>query len=433
MKKSMLKYLGYILVIQALFAACSPDDYTYHDNSIIDVSAIDCVVLQPNHVMVLADGHACLDLYPRMFTKDKDSIPDSRVTEDMLEYTSSSGMALTRYFKTSDASLVGKTLDVQVKIKGTDVVSNSATFRVVAPLEDKYTSEITIPVVFHIVQTAKEIESYGGKYDSDLIAMHLKKLNNLFGGVVSENPVGVNTHIRFELALYTPYGQKMNEPGVNRYTPQAIDIADNYAGFLEKASLIWPGDKYMNVWLISDLKDDIKDFANDITDNCGPVYVYAGTPEDGRPEGIKWVEYAEGTTFAPKEIGILYKLQELDNPNRKFANNMNKSSMNELAYYVGRYLGLFPTYSYGTKSVTDYCEDTQDYSGEQGAISEKNGWNASLYKHANGCYFRAENIADDPRGLHIAVSKEQCKRMRWVLENSPQRAAWKSEYALKGK
>lgn len=430
MKKNILiKCLGCMLGVLTMIA-CSPEDYTYQDNGKVDVSLVDCVALMPSNVMLLADGHACLDLYPRLFTRDRNIVLDSRVTEDILEYTSSSGVALTRYFTTSDASLIGKTLDVQVKIKGTNLISEPVSFKVEAPLDNKYTSEITIPVVFHIVQTTKDIESYGGKYASDQIALHLKKLNHLFSGAVSNNPVGVNTHIRFELALYDPYGKKLSEPGINRYTSNSIDNKNNYADFLENARLVWPADKYMNVWLISDLGGSIDDFANTITDKCSPRYVYAGTPADGRPEGISWEEYVEGAAFTPGEIGILYKLQELDNPNRKFVNG-SKSPMNELGYYVGRYLGLFPTYSYGDDPVTDYCDDTQDYVGYAG-LRIKTSINVSWYKEVNGCYFRSENIADDPRGLHIAVSKQQCERMRWVLENCPQRTAWKSSYALKG-
>ncbi len=429
-KNIWIKCLGCVLVILAM-AACSPEDYTYRDNGNVDVSLIDCVVLMPSNVMVLADGHACLDLYPRLFTQDKNAVLDNRVTEDILEYTSSSGVALTRYFTTSDASLIGKTLSVQVKIKGTDVISEPVSFQVVAPLDDRYTSEITIPVVFHIVQTTKEIESLGGKYESDQIDLNMKKLNNLFSGAVSNNAVGVNTHIRFELAQYDPYGKKMREPGINRYTPGSIDNTGNYVAFLENNHLVWPSDKYMNIWLISDLNETIDNFANDITDKCSPCYVYAGTSGEGRPEGISWEELAEETVFGPQEIGILYKLQELDNPNRKFGDSSNGSPMNELAYYVGRYLGLFPTYSYGDDPISDYCGDTQDYVGYSG-LTVATSTNVSWYKESNGCYFRAENIADDPRGLHIAVSKQQCERMRWVLENCPQRAAWKSSYALKG-
>lgn len=429
MKANGLKYLwcvwGMLIIV-----SCSPDSYTYHDNSTIDVSMVDSVSLLPNHVMVLADGHACLDLYPRLFTKTGDSIPDSRVSEDLLEYVSSSGVAFTRYFSTSDASLLGKTLTVQVKIKGTDVISEPVSFKVVAPLDNKYSSEIRIPVVFHIVQTTKEIESYGGQYGADMIALHVEKLNNLFGGTVSENPVGVNTHIRFELAEYDYSGKKMAEPGIDRFTPECIDNTGNYVEFLEKSRLVWPADKYMNVWLISDLQSEVKDFGRNVTDSCQPCYVYSGIPEEGRPEGIDWIEYSGETIFALKEIGIVYKLQEIDNQSRDFVWNdgQNYSPINDLVFYVGRYLGLLPTYSYGDNPVSDYCEDTQDYVGDK-----YDNYNNTWYKTVGSCYFRSENIADDPTGVHVSVSKNQCERMRWVLENCPQRAAWKSDWAFTGK
>ena len=60
-------------------------------------------------------------------------------------------------------------------------------------------------------------------------------------------------------------------------------------------------------------------------------------------------------------------------------------------------------------------------------------FNTSWYKQAQGCYFRSENIMDDPTGLHISVSKNQCERIRWLLENCPERAAWKNDFAFTGK
>lgn len=433
MKKRLLKYLGCAMAIQAA-VACTPNSYTYHDNSGVDVSRLDSVVLMPNHVMVLADGHACLDLYPRLYAQG-DSIIDSRVTEDMLEYTSSSGVKMTRYFTTSDASLIGKNLTVQVKIKGTDIVSKPVSFRVVAPLDERYREEITIPVVFHIVQTSKEIESHGGKYNGELIAMHLNKLNNLFSGAVSTNPAGVDTRVRFAFAMYDPDGKKMNEPGINRYLAPKIDFND-IESFLTKSLLVWPSDRYMNIWLVSDYTGELATpvFADKITKQCLPTYMNPGVSGEGRPEGITWTEYPDGTVLSPKEMGIIYKLQEMDNQNRVFDVTGNGTEpMNELAYYVGRYLGLLQTFTYSLvdyedNGFTDYCGDTQDYFGKSGS-GKNDGW----YKQVKGCYFRSENIADDPTGLHVSVSKEQCERIRWVLENSPQRAAWKSNYAFTGK
>lgn len=427
MNKNILKFMSLIAVI-LLAAACSPEGYDYHDNDIIDIATIDSVALVPNHVMVLADGHAQLDLRPRLFTKEKDLIPDNRVDEAWLEYNSSSDMKLTRYFSTADASLIGETVTVTVKIKGTNVVSEPVSFQVVAPLDKKYTSELRIPVIFHIIQTTEDVDKFGGSYAQDRIVLLLTKLNNMLSGAASVNPVGVNTRVRLEAALYNENGRKLTEPGINRLTMKEIDTTNSFSVMLNAQQMVWPADKYMNIWLISDRSKKIKDFANTISEICTPRYVYAGTSASGRPEGITWTEESPDVAFGIAESGIIYKLQELDEMERSFVTS-GKPANNELGYYVGRYLGLLPTCSYKDVAVTDYCGDTHDYFVDTNAPGDNQAW----YKEAYGCYFQAENIMDDPRGGHRSVSKNQCERIRWVLENSPERAAWKSDFAFTGK
>lgn len=431
MKKNRLIYATFILALQLIFA-CTPEDLTYYNNEEVDPHTIDSVVLMPNQLQLIADGRAQLDLHPIVFNEKGFLIPDSRVKEEWLEYTATDGTPFSRHFSTSDASLIGKDFTVQVRIKGTDVVSNTASFRVIAPLEEKYTSEITIPVVFHIIQTNSDIDSYGGAYSSEKLEVFLQKLNNLFAGSISVNPVGVDTHIRFKMAQYDPEGLLMQTPGINRLTIETMDNSvwqNKFADFLESQHLAWPGNHYLNIWLISDRESKYTNFF-ELSANCLPHYVYPGTPEDNRPEGIEWEEYTAGQTWLPNESGIIYKLQELDMVARRF----DRSAINELSYYVGCYLGLFPTYMVDDgyhKPRTDYCDDTIDYLGEY--YNADSDYNHALYKTMNGCYFRAENIMDDPVGLHTSVTKNQCERMRWVLENCPERALWKSNFAFTGK
>ena len=429
--RHILLYTLLILGLQ-LIQCCSPDDYTYYNNENVDISTIDSVVLKPNQKTLIADGYARLDLRPVIFNKQGYRIPDSRVKEEWLEYTTSEGVALTRHFSTSDPSLVGKTITTQVKIKGTNVESQSFSFLVVAPLDPKYTTEITIPVIFHVIQTTEDIESYGGNYSREKIELQLEKFNNLFSGISSVNPVGVNTHIHFQMAQYDQYGQKMLTPGINRLTVPELNadiIANGFADFLVAQHLVWPTEKYMNIWLISDRKGLVSGFAKEVSDTCFPHYLYPGTPESGRLEGIEWTEFSGNPDFLPKESGVIYKLQELDAIVRKFSDNSgNFSANNELAYYVGRYFGLLPTCTFDKRETgTDYCDDTMDYWGR-----DIDNFNNTWYKTIDECYLRSENIMDDPTGLHVSVSKNQCERIRWVLEHCPERAAWKNDFAFTG-
>lgn len=434
--KYKLIYMALTLGLQSLLS-CTPEKYTYTNNEDVDVRSVDSVVLLPNHQKLIADGHAQLDLRPVMYNKQGYQIPDSRVKEEWLEYTPSEGVTLTRHFSTSDPSLIGKIITTQVKIKGTNVESQAASFEIVAPPDKKYTSEITIPVIFHIIQTNEDIQSYGGAYESSKIEQQLEKINNLFAGTASVNPVGVNTHIRFQMAQYDPYGQKMLTPGINRLTIPDLDndiIANHFSDFLTTHHLVWPAEKYMNIWLISDRKNLVNDFANGISTDCIPRYILPDTPAENRPGGIGWQEWTAGTPFAPNESGVIYKLQELDAIGRSFTEGLSPTpGTNELAFYIGYYFGLFPTCTYYLSMAppvgTDYCDDTIDYLGSNwGSSGVNNTWN----KTATGCYFRSENIMDDPTGLHVSVSKNQCERIRWVLEHCPERAAWKSNFAFTG-
>lgn len=408
-----------------VFYSCTPDNLDYHDNSIMEINSIDSVALVANHVMLLADGNAKLEFVPKLFTKDKNKIPAYRVDYDYLEFVSESGEFFSQYFSTNDLSRVGETVYVKMKVKDTDLESNAISFKIVEPLETVYQSDIIIPVVFHIIQTNDDVVLFGGAYKQEQIDLVLNKLNNMLSGVLTHNPVGVNTHVQLKAAIYDPYGKKLKEAGINRLTVENISTDNYYEDFLSSQHLIWNPNQYMNIWLISDREQKIDDFANDISEQCVPSYVL---PETGDIlDGLICTEYQDEVLLA-REAGIIFKLQELDNMSRGFFNDDDKPVNNELGYYVGRYLGLLPTCTYASAAGTDYCVDTHDYFPDMNAVGENKTW----YKEANGCYFRAENIMDDPRGVHSAVSKEQCKRMRWVLEHCVGRLAWKSNFAFVG-
>lgn len=423
--KTIIRLLGMCLMVQT-FPACSPDDYAYHDNSVMNVEDIDHIELIANQKMLLADGRAQLELYPRLFTKDNNQIPDDRVQDEWLEYSSESGVALQRYFSTNDASLIGKVITAKLKITGTALESNAVSFQIVDPLEGQYAADIRIPVIFHIIQTTEDIESFGGAYKQEQVEQILRKLNHMFSGETTRNPVGVDTHIRLMPAVYNPDGGRLTEPGINRLTMQEIDAANNYEDFLAAHHLIWPAEQYMNIWLISD-RSNVSGTFSEVSNRCIPQYIVPGV--QGMPEGIAWKEY-QNETLAAKDLGVIYKLQELDKIDRDFRISEYEPGYNEIGYYIGRYFGLLPTCHYMQNEIgTDYCDDTLNYISDE----SKPGKNETWYKESEGCYFRAENIMDDPTGGHCSVSRDQCARMRWVLGNCIGRSAWKSSFAFEGK
>lgn len=429
--KSIIRNISFA-VVALLVTACSPDAEVFHDNSKVDPAIVDAVTIMPNQKRLIADGNAQIELQPTVYTKSGTKVPDSRVDDDWIEYISDTpGVVAGRVISVTDASLVGKTVTVKARIKTTGKESDPVSFSIIASKKNEFANELVIPVVFHVLQTKDDIDNYGGEFKLERVEMQLKRLNNMFSGAVSHNPVGVNTNIKFEMAQYDQYGNRLVEPGIDRKTiaDGAFSKKDgsDMDSLITAERLLWSPDNYLNVWLVSDRKGVVSDFANDVTAKCAPCYVKAGATDI--PKGLKLHEYAD-QTLKPSQAGIIYKLSELDVAERSFfvSNNNKKQGYNELGYYIGLFYGLLPTCNYSnTKAGTDYCDDTIDYA------ATSTGGNEDWYKTMDGCYFRAENIMDDPRGVHCSVSQDQTIRMRWIMNNCVGRMQWKSTQALSGK
>lgn len=429
--KSIIRNISFA-VVALLVTACSPDAEVFHDNSKVDPAIVDAVTIMPNQKRLIADGNAQIELQPTVYTKSGTKVPDSRVDDDWIEYISDTpGVVAGRVISVTNASLVGKTVTVKARVKTTGKESDPVSFSIIASKKNEFANELVIPVVFHILQTKDDIDNYGGEFKLERVEMQLKRLNNMFSGAVSHNPVGVNTNIKFEMAQYDQYGNRLVEPGIDRKTiaDGAFSKKDgsDMDSLITAERLLWSPDNYLNVWLVSDRKGVVSDFANDVTAKCAPCYVKAGATDI--PKGLKLQEYAD-QTLKPSQAGIIYKLSELDVAERSFfvSNNNKKQGYNELGYYIGLFYGLLPTCNYSnTKAGTDYCDDTIDYA------ATSTGGNEDWYKTMDGCYFRAENIMDDPRGVHCSVSQDQTIRMRWIMNNCVGRMQWKSTQALSGK
>lgn len=70
----------------------------------------------------------------------------------------------------------------------------------------------------------------------------------------------------------------------------------------------------------------------------------------GMPEGIEWKEYGNGSLLT-KDLGVLYKLQEVDKIDRNFYSWGGEPGYNETGYYIGRHLGLLPTCNYTADEI----------------------------------------------------------------------------------
>lgn len=409
--------------------SCTPDKDEVLEMGLVDMDHIKDIKLRTSHYQLLANGKAQLEFNPLLTTKDGFTVQDSRVDHSQIEYYTSTGETLPKVFSTSDKSLIGKEINVHAKIKGADLSSNTVTFTISDPsVSDTYT-EITIPVIFHLIQSNQDIAGYGGEIPMERIHLLIDKINNTFSGNVSTNAMGVDTKIRFKAAVYDPYKNKLQEPGINRiYVEKVTDAAkDQYKTFIKDQKALWPYDKYLNVWLISDRENEYDKFFYTISRTCIPRYIATEADPAKIPEGLTLSSLPENWTPVPNEVGILYKLQSIQTMVRSFG----EKNENELVNGFGYYLGLLPTWGASSSAKPqDYCSDTHKYYGNDNEGYNKN---QTAYKLVGDCFFLAENIMDDPVGVHRSVSQQQAQRMRWILNNSPERSAWKSDYAFTGR
>ncbi|MCT4647425.1 MAG: hypothetical protein N4A74_20735 [Carboxylicivirga sp.] len=462
--KAKLINRGVILGLIVLLFSCVPEDITYYDNNIIDKDSITGIRILPSHFQVIADGRAELDLQPVVY-KTVDSIIalNDRVPTEWIEYYEKSGVETKRFFTTNNQELVGQDLKVWARIKGTDIESDTVTFKVREPLAEDAYDEIVIPIVFHVLQSEGDIKAKGKKLRSEKVEQAIKRLNNVFSGIASRNPNGVDTKISFEAAKYNPEGKMLIEPGINRleakhkligYGERTFewfirdlhdnideDKKDDYYIPENGNNINWPVEKYFQVWLIS--SDEYDNFGDKVSEECYPMSKYTDADLTNMPKGLKLSRNETNLYMGAKRKGLKIRLQDFVNT-RPLS---YKAKSNDWIYYVGIYFGLLPNhkkpYSAGWSwtGTNDYCNDTfltyvSWYDSYYGRIPSKYNMNrnSTMYKQVSGVgyEFLAENIMDAPQGLHQSISKDQAARIRWILENSPERQFWKSDFAFTG-
>lgn len=435
-RKSIQKGLLVIAAI-GIAVACTPQFDEVVIKRDVDMSLISRIELKPTNTQLIADGNAQLNFTPAVYvTQNKKEVRllEDRVKKEWFAFSSKSGVEISELFSTDDKSLIGKTIDVTVTLKDKPELSSSTSFTVIAPLDASYRKEVTFPVVFHLIRTEEEIQNSGLVYEKGLFDNAIAKLNKSFAGSVSKNPVGTDTYIRFKAAEYNPSGTRLVDAGVNRVVVKKI--GEDFDQLITEQGLLWNPRQYLNIWLITDPTEQNK--IKFVLDNTYQPVKYPFLPayknkttQGEQPAGLNLQEVADDTEFTVRQSGVIYRLQDLNGLSRSYDFFYGYApGVNDLIHYLGSYFGLYPTNTFNNSKVEDdHCDDTIDY-----FISSKFfKSNKTLMKETETCYFMSENIMDDPTGVHTSISVEQTKRMRWVLENCPERSSWKSTYAFTGK
>ena len=224
--KKWIYILG--LLVLSGYYSCMPDRYEYQEMPMANMEDVGQMKLCLSHFQLLADGKAEIEFTPMLTTKDSFEVADSRIDYSQVEFRTLSGEVLPQAYSTANQALIGKEISVYAVIKETGLLSDTVSFTVTDPSPIDACAEVTIPVIFHLIQSEADITSYGGEIPMERMHLLLEKINNTFSGAVSNNATGVDTKIRFEPALYDPYGTKLNEPGINR-----ISIDDSLVKYVE--------------------------------------------------------------------------------------------------------------------------------------------------------------------------------------------------------
>lgn len=423
-----MKRLFYIIctvgVCTLTLYSCLPQEPDYNNINLVSIDSVKSLSFNPAHFTLVADGKAELPLNTRLFRKVNDEIIPSRIPDDWIEYYNDKGERIDKYLRAN--STQPDEIKVYVQLKGYEQItdekrrdalrSDTLTIKFREPIPDERYQQITYPVVFHIIQTSDEIKNYGDIQTKRLME-YFDKLNQVFNGELSVAPNRGNAKISFRLAAYDPLGRPLIEPGINRYTLETGAIGTDAYAFIKSKNLNWSPEHYLNVWLIRGAEQPDKKL-------CRPYTVWENYP--GNLPGLALTTIPKTTdreaSSEPEQTGILADLKGVTSYN---------SDVQDLLFYFGQYFGLLTNYG-GDNPVNNYCPDALTFQVRPNNV-QNIGYTKTVRIDGVSYMFTAENIMDDPRSHHKAVTLDQIERIRTVTEWCPDRQAYRSEFAFTGK
>ncbi|AZQ63169.1 T9SS type A sorting domain-containing protein [Flammeovirga pectinis] len=216
-----------------------------------------------------------------------------------------------------------------------------------------------LPVIVHVIYNLDEKNTKHNNISSEQI---LSQINSTNRDLLHQNnnrtqtldefsSDAVNSLVELKMAVYSPDGQVLVEPGINRiqgslkgddeYSISQVDqiIADN----------IWDHEKYMNIWVVP------------LTNNW---LGYAYFPNYTDLQGLDQVSNGEVATSSRDGIVIdthFFGSNEFDE-GYDLENHYDLGRT--LTHELGHYLGLLHIWGVGSASCSkdDYCDDTPQIS-----------------------------------------------------------------------
>ncbi len=392
-----------VLMIILFFCSCQQDEFET-DIQYLGKDAVKYVCLYPNSPILIADGKSSLTFKVKAFTEVERTVTDKegnlihridtlemindRLPQDEIIITTKDGEIINDF-----CYVTNKSQDTIQEFVAKIGATSSLPIRVKLINEPDKFSQVTIPVIFHIISNNNTKEICAG-ITRDYIEDKLLLLNQAFAGDVSNSPVATDTGIRFVLATYTPDGKKLKEPGILREDRKNDKAADIKKYIID--NLMWDSYKYLNVWIYdaSAWSDASK----------APTYVLDNGTEILGLDLEKIAEISDVTAKQPEDIGITIA-----------ASSFFKTKWE---YVFGVFFGLLPTCQSEEEALNgedaDYCFDTYSYEKMYAAVEKWTFAKNVLEK----IYYDSYNIMDEYTA-GTTITPCQAKRIRLVTENCP--------------
>jgi hypothetical protein len=417
-----------LLLIIVVLAACKKEKYNYQIKTGSDLK-IDSVAFSAGSPSLIADGQAALSFIVQAYSRQTittdsnvfDSmvlIPADRIDKKSVKILDEQGNETGNSFSTSSTAVSAKTFHAEVE----GVASAAQSVNIIAPGAPY--QKLVITVIFHVFELSKLDSKYYPWYnylDSTKLRDLITGMNGIFNRQGTNTPMGASLNLEFVAATTTPSGKPLAYPGYDMFeytsnfdwgwsTPNAAQLVKDNAD-----RLFWDPTKYLNIWILPSAV-----FFGGIS-TLPPAYTLSSTPLDGL--SLQEVTAASDVPLTePESVGMMVSRDEFNSPLRGPAPN--------LAWRFGTFYGLFHTYTYfWDPTISDYCSDTRKFDLNQYQQIYKTG--------PDNIVFSADNVMDAPfldynidGGQNIVstvntFTADQVKRMRYVLENCPERMCWK--------
>lgn len=459
-----MKYIIKFILLVLLIVSCSKEEPVVL-NMMVSPKNITKIELRADHKTLIPNGVAEMTFRTLVYeTKEvigyvlnEDETFETVTTiEEVLVSEDRVPAGLVKVYEESGAELKNRTYSTTTDAEGTikrfyaqvgDLKSEYLPVTI-REIPDVSYEELVVPVVFHVISLTP---TGGPTYDvsSEYLETQLKNMSDVFNGKITADPNGGNAKVTFKLAEYAPTGLKLQSKGRNNYTLTAAEekvievISSSSASlkaykkiiFDKKEKLIYPPEKYLNVWLVKFSKS---------AGSIGESYSFA-------PPSIMHTAYdfssIAGVTFTKSadtfvlsdvldcmEAGIIVNYTAFLNPSSQGSNEFN------LATPVAAFYGILNTQcdlyeKLNPDGDSDYCPDTYSYDyGFYPGIYKANNLDGQpeICPERPMEYFTSFNIMD-LNSRKNSISVDQAKRVRMVLKQCPQRYAYKSNFAFTGK